>query len=427
VLIGGDRRTPQYSAISEIYPPVKCHRRDGPGGTRRQKINCRRGCRKRWARARRFLDACTRGRAFERRLWKVAAGVGYAGHEPACSAPCCILPFHMCRITVALTLFLPAVLGAQPIVPTNYYRTFSHTNPVLRRIKPGEVVMTQTLDSSGRDFHGNVRHPESGNPLTGPFFIEGADPGDAILVHLRRVRLNRDWGYSGYQLGLYALLPEFIRDLYSPNYKPDLALPGRSNLVRWEIDLAQNIVRLRDPASTAIKMEFPAIPMLGCIGVAAPGDFAPTSGPAGSYGGNMDYNRVREGATVILPVYHPGALLYVGDGHALMGDGEPTGNGIEASMDVEFAVDVAKKIRLDGPRLENAESIISIGSQPEFVSSLDRALAMATTDMVKWLSSEYKLEPWAAHLLVAFQGQYDVVTVSGSMALRIPKKYLPAK
>jgi acetamidase/formamidase len=174
-------------------------------------------------------------------------------------------------------------------------------------------------------------------------------------------------------------------------------------------------------------MEFPAIPMLGCIGVAAPGDFAPTSGPAGSYGGNMDYNRVREGATVILPVYHPGALLYLGDGHALMGDGEPTGNGIETSMDVEFSVDIAAKMSLDGPRLENAESIVSIGSQPEFVSSLNRALAMATTDMVKWLAGEYKLEPWAAHLLVAFQGQYDIVTVSGSMALRIPKRYLPAK
>ena len=96
-------------------------------------------------------------------------------------------------------------------------------------------------------------------------------------------------------------------------------------------------------------------------------------------------------------------------------------------MDVEFSVDIRKKANLDGPRLENAESIISIGSQPEFVSSLDRALAMATTDMVKWLASDYKVEPWAAHLLVAMQGRYDVVTVSGSMALRIPKKYLPAK
>jgi len=319
------------------------------------------------------------------------------------------------------------LLAAQPLVPKTYYRTFSHTNPVLRNMKPGEIIATQTLDSSGRDFHGDVRHPESGNPLTGPFYIEGAQPGDAIQVHLRRVRLNRDWGYSGYQLGLYALLPEVIRNLYSPNYKPDLAIPGRSNLVRWEIDLANNIVRLKDPLSKVVKMEFPAIPMLGCIGVAAPGDFSPTSGPAGSYGGNMDYNRVREAATVILPVYHPGALLYIGDGHALMGDGEPTGNGIETSMDVEFSVEIAKNAKLDGPRLENAESIISIGAQPEFVSSLDRALSMATTDMVRWLASDYKLEPWAAHLLVAFQGQYDVVTVSGSMALRIPKKYLPPK
>ena len=333
----------------------------------------------------------------------------------------------MRRIASTITLLLPALLSAQQAAPRTYYRTFSHTNPVFRRIKPGEVVMTQTLDSSGRDLHGDVRHPESGNPLTGPFFIEGAEPGDAIRVHLRRVRLNRDWGYSGYQLGLYALLPEFIPKLYSPNFKPDAAVPGRSNLVRWEIDRDHNIVRLRDPASAVIKMEFPAVPMLGCIGVAAPGDFSPTSGPAGSYGGNLDYNRVREGATVILPVYHSGALLYVGDGHALMGDGEPTGNGIETSMDVEFAVEITKNTTLDGPRLENEESIITIGSQPEFVSSLDRALEMATTDMVKWLTADYHLEPWAAHLLVAFQGQYEVATVAGSMALRVPKKYLSAK
>ena len=117
---------------------------------------------------------------------------------------------------------------------------------------------------------------------------------------------------------------------------------GRANMVRWDLDLQHNTVRLNDPASQSAKLEFPAIPMLGCIGVAAPGDFAPTSGPAGSYGGNLDYNEVREGATVILPVYHPGALLFLGDGHALMADGEPTGNGIETSMDVEFSVDVRK-------------------------------------------------------------------------------------
>ena len=165
--------------------------------------------------------------------------------------------------------------------------------------------------------------------------------------------------------------------------------------------------------------------MLGCVGVAAPGDFVPTSGPSGSYGGNLDYNQIREGATVILPVYHPGALLFIGDGHALMGDGEPTGNGIETSMNVEFTVSIRKKANLSGPRVETADYIISIGAQPEFVSSLDRALQMATVDMAHWLSEDYKLEPWAAHLLIAFQGKYDVVTVAGSMGLRIPKRYLP--
>jgi acetamidase/formamidase len=329
----------------------------------------------------------------------------------------------MPRILIAL--FVPLVLGAQPIVPKTYYRYFGHSNPVLARIKPGQVVNTQTIDSSGRDLHSEVRHPESGNPLTGPFFIEGAEPGDAIKVHLRRVRLNRDWGYSSYQLGAYALLPESLASLRPAEYKPDVATAMSPRQIRWQIDLTRNVVRVQNAAKTAVKMEFSAIPMLGCIGVAAPGDFVPTSGPSGSYGGNMDYNRVREGATVILPVYHPGALLYLGDGHALMGDGEPTGNGVETSMDVEFSVEIAKKANLSGPRLENDEYIVSIGAQPEFVSGLNRALNMANTDMVQWLSSEYKMEPWAAHVLVAFEGQYDVVTVAGSMALRIPKKYLP--
>ena len=109
--------------------------------------------------------------------------------------------------------------------------------------------------------------------------------------------------------------------------------------------------------------------------------------------------KIGEGATVILPVYHPGALLFLGDGHALQGDGEPTGNGVETSMDVEFSVSVRKGVPLTGPRVETADAIISIGSQPEFQSSLDRALEMATTDMVQYLMSEHGLEEWAAHFV----------------------------
>ena len=328
------------------------------------------------------------------------------------------------RHPIAFLIAASLVAQNRPMIPDRYYRTFSHTNPVFQRIKPGEVVATRTLDASGRDLQGEV-HSEPSNPLTGPFFIEGAAEGDAILVHLRKVRLNRNWGYSGFRLGLFSLDPNVIESLYPTRYKPDVAIPGRLNLVRWELDRANNTVRLRDPASARIQLEFPAVPMLGCLGVAAPGDFAPTSAPSGSYGGNLDYNEVREAATVIFPVYHSGALLFLGDGHALMADGEPSGTGIETSMDVEFSVDLRKQANLSGPRLDNGDYIISIGAQPEFASSLDRALQMATTDMVAWLTKDYKVEPWAAHQLIAMQGKYNVVTVAGSMALKIPKKYLP--
>jgi len=239
--------------------------------------------------------------------------------------------------------------------------------------------------------------------------------------------MNRNWGWSGYRLGLFSLAPASIEGLYPNKYKEGSALPGRSNVVPWDLDLAKKMVRLREPSTSKVKLEFPARPMLGCVGVAAAGDFGPSSGISGPYGGNMDYNEVVDGATVILPVFHPGALLFMGDGHALQADGEPTGTGIETSMNVEFTVQIRKGAKLNNPRLENAESLISIGAQPEFVSPLDHTLKIATSDMVDWLVKDYGLEPWAAHLLIGYQGKYDVITVAGSMGLRIPRKVLPRR
>src|SRR4051812_10605455 len=331
-------------------------------------------------------------------------------------------------IGLALTTLLAPtlMLQAKPIVPTTYYRTFARAPPVLARVKPGEVVATRTLDAGGQDEKGEQRH-EPFNPLTGPFFVEGAEPGDALAVTITRLTMNRDWGWSAFRLGLFSLTPEHVEHVYSSAYKPDLVRKGRSNLVPWDIDLARKTVRLREPRSAAVSLEFQARPMLGCIGVAAAGDFAPTSGPSGPYGGNLDYNKIGEGSTILLPVYHPGGLLFLGDGHALQADGEPTGTGVETSMDVVFSVEVRKQAGLTGPRVETAGAIISIGSQPEFASALDNGLKMATTDMVEWLTREYGMEPWAAHLLIGYQGRYDVITVAGSMALRLPKARLPGK
>ena len=328
-------------------------------------------------------------------------------------------------LILAAAALTPLLAETHQWIPDQYYKTFSHTHPVGKRIKPGDIVITKTLDSSGVDFNGDQKAPGPGfNPLTGPFFVEGAEPGDALVVKLRKVRLNRTSGYSGYRLGTYSVLSDYVESFYPNHYKMDLVRAGRDSSVPWDLDPVRNTVKLREPVSTKIKLEFPARPMLGCIGVAAAGDFVPTSGPAGPYGGNLDYNEIGEGASVILPVYHSGGLLFMGDGHALMADGEPTGTGVETSMDVEFLVEVKKAAHVTGPRVQTAEFIISVGAQAEFVSALNQGLQIATTDMVKWLINDYELEPWAAHQLIGAVGKYDVVTVAGTVALRIPKKYL---
>jgi amidase len=323
-------------------------------------------------------------------------------------------------------LCLPALLAGQArqITPKTYHHTFSAALPVLDKIRPGEIIATKIIDAGGQDERG-AWVSQSPNPQTGPFYVEGAQPGDALAVRIRGLKMNRNFGWSSYRLLLNSMMPEQVEGIYSDRYKQDLVRKGRYNLVPWDIDLAGGMLRLREPASARVKLAYPARPMLGCISVAAPGQFAPTTSISGPYGGNLDYNEIREGATVILPVYHPGALLFVGDGHALQADGEPLGTGIETSMDLEFSVELRKGAAPSGPRVETAEELISIGSQPEFASSLDRALQLATSDMLRWLSGEYGLEPWAAHMLVGLHGRYQVVTVAGSMALRVPKRWLP--
>ncbi|MBY0506937.1 MAG: acetamidase/formamidase family protein [Bryobacteraceae bacterium] len=324
-------------------------------------------------------------------------------------------------------MILPLLLllaETQQIQAKVYYNSFDHRHPVLARIKPGDMIVTRTLDAGGYDENGK-KAGERGNPLTGPFFIEGAEPGDALEVKLDRLRMNRNYGFSSYRLGLYAINPESIEGLYSAVYKKDAVIPGRDTIVKWDIDLEKQRVRLSEPKSRTHRLDFAAVPMLGCIGTAAAGVSGPTSAISGPYGGNLDYNRIGQGATVILPVTHAGGLLFLGDAHALQGDGEPSGTGVETSMEVAFTVTLRKKASLTGPRVVTNDAIISIGSQPEFASSLDRALRLATSDMVDWLVQDYRMEPWAAHMLVAYQGRYDVVTVAGSMALRLPKSELP--
>lgn len=147
--------------------------------------------------------------------------------------------------------------------------------------------------------------------------------------------------------------------------------------------------------------------MLGCIAVAPPGHQSFRTGFLGSYGGNMDYNQLREGTTVYLPVYAPGALLFVGDGHAAQGDGELTGDALETSMQIEFTVNILKSQSTGNPRAENGEYLMALG----IANSLPEALQSATTELVNWLQRDYKLEPNEAAIVLGTSMQYNIAEV----------------
>ncbi len=330
-------------------------------------------------------------------------------------------------------LLLPALAfsATHEVYPNHHSRVFSPNKEPVARIQSGDTVITRTWDSGGADWKGvkHIEHPyvypETGNPLMGPFYVEGAEVGDSIVVHLDKVRLNRNYGYTSYRLSPGVLNPEAAEKLYKNFYKMDVLRPGRADLIPWDLDIQRGTARPRLLEGPGF--ELPVRPMIGCIGVAPAGDHVATSGPAGSYGGNMDYNEVVEGATLYFPVFHRGAYFYVGDGHALQGDGEGLGNGVETSLDVQFTVQVRKGKRLSIPRLENGDYIVSIGSQAEFSSNSDVALRMANTDMIEWLTSEYKLTAPEAHLLMGTIVKHQIVTYYGTVTAMIPKKLIPRR
>jgi acetamidase/formamidase len=164
--------------------------------------------------------------------------------------------------------------------------------------------------------------------------------------------------------------------------------------------------------------------MLGCIATAVgPVQAPPPTGDSGGWGGNMDFNEIGEGATVYLPVANPGALLYVGDGHAEQGDGELNGNALETSMDVEFSVDVISGTHLSGRRIETPTHIITMGLS----ASLDDGLKSATNGMAKWLNEDYKLTPSETAQVLGTAAEYKVSEVAdrnSGVVLKIDKQRL---
>ena len=165
--------------------------------------------------------------------------------------------------------------------------------------------------------------------------------------------------------------------------------------------------------------------MLGCFGVAPADGEAISTATSGKHGGNMDYRGFVSGVTVYFPVFVPGALVHVGDGHATQGDGEIVGNGIEISMEVEFTVRTIKGKCIGWPRGENAEYIFTVGN----ARPLDQAVQHATTEMLRWLKEDYGLDTTSASLLLGQCVEYDLGNVfdpAYTMVCKLNKRWLPS-
>ena len=306
----------------------------------------------------------------------------------------------------------PAQARTHTFEPTKFELYFTSRVPPVLHISRGDTVKTWSVDAGGTDPKDERRSP-GGNPQTGPFFVEGALPGDTLVVRLNRIRTNRKWANSGSTVMSNALEPSHLAGLkWTDNFNS-----------RWTIDAEAGVARLEQPPDSLKDFVVPLKPMLGCVAVAPQQDWAIRTTDSGRFGGNMDYNQIVEGTTVYLPVYHPGALLFVGDGHAAQGDGELTGDALETSMDIEFTVDVIEGRSVGHPLAENAEYLISLG----IGGSLDQAVQMATSGMMRWLERDYKLAASEAAVVVGFAMKYDVVDLVGtqvSIAAKLPKSAL---
>ncbi len=297
-------------------------------------------------------------------------------------------------------------------VPTTFYRRFSAENKPVLTVSPGDTIHTTTVDAGGTDEKG-VTRVLGGNPETGPFYVQSAVPGDTLAIHFTRVRLNRDWAISDDGIvgrGLDADWAEKMKDTFKN--------------VRWHLDVANGVASPETPAEHLTHYSIPLRPMLGCVAVAAGSAQAPPgSGDSGRYGGNMDFNEIIEGSTVYLSVNVPGALLYVGDGHAAQGDGELNGNALETSMDVEFTVEVIARKHIPGPRVESATHLMALG----YDGSIDDAFRAATANMASWLTDVYKLTPSEVAQVLGSSAEYKVAEVAdrnAGIALKINKERL---
>jgi amidase len=301
----------------------------------------------------------------------------------------------------------------------NVKYVYGPAQPVAR-LKPGDILDTNTLDCFGNAIKkpGDTLSMAKGdNPLTGPFYIEGAQPGDMLAVKILDLQVDGDQGVGAFAAGFGAI--------NSTNYTPMLGASLPEKIWFYPIDHQTNTATFH-ALDSKFSVKIPLHPFFGCIGVApANGEVRSSIVPA-EFGGNMDSPEASAGNTVYFPVNIPGALLYLGDGHAAMGDGEVAGTAIEVPLHARVQVDVVKGRKIGWPRFENDDAIMTVGSY----RPLDDCVRIAFTELVEWIHEDYGLSELDAYELLSQVAKIhlnEMVDPNYVVVASIEKKFLPPK
>ena len=311
----------------------------------------------------------------------------------------------------------PRVVRYQ-LKPSELKYTYAASYAPVARLKPGDILETNTVDCFGNAIQkpGDTLSMAKGdNPLTGPFFIEGAEPGDTLAIKILSLEVDGNQGVG-------ALAPGFGA-INSTNYTPMLNPAIKEKIWFYPIDHAGNTATFQ-ALDSRYTVKIPLHPFFGCIGVAPAGGEARSSVVPEAFGGNMDSPEASVGNTVYFPVNVSGAMLFLGDGHAAMGDGEVAGTAIEVPLRSRVQVRVIKGQTISWPRFENDDYIMTVGAY----RPLDDALRIAFTELVGWIHKDYGLSEMDAYELLSKVAEIhlnEMVDPNYVVVAKINKKFLP--
>ncbi len=302
-----------------------------------------------------------------------------------------------------------------------YFYTLSKYNKPVITIKPGETVVFVTADNTGNlikreeDFE-KVATIKEWNPMSGPFFVEGAKPGDTLTIYINDIKPLFGQGWGGAEPGSVSAAGHVEAPFGL--YLVDEPRPDTFYICPVEND----VVKL--PLKSGKQISIRSRPLIGTIGTAPELDQSIAAMLSGKFGGNMDCPDISRGNKLFLPVYTEGAFLYVGDVHALQGDGELGGMPVEVAAECTLTIDLIKGKTIHWPRIESPEYIITVGNS----SPIDNSLRIANTGMIHWLRDDYGFSLEDAMFLGAtvFRVQVNQAVVpASSVSVKFPRKYLP--